>query len=607
MLDPAARITGLLEQAAAAREAGDSAAARAAYLEAFATAKQTGRADLMAEAALGLAHGHRFGTHPGRTPAFLHEAYVRAQGPARIRLAVALARSWAYGNEPVQAEPFAREAVDAAEPLGDPQLLVEALDAQLLVSWGPDQFEERARITERMERAAAPVTDVEARMSVYLWRATTALEALDAVALARQLRALDGLAEESGSARVRFFAAARRGMHYLLIGDLTGARECLAAADRAGTEAGEVDTEAIVHTLGAWIARQIGDRPLLAAEAPAFEAFGLAEGVPSIAAEAAVLWLAAGNDERARELLEQLAGADFSAIPRDVDWLYTLTMLTEVAAGTGALHLVEQALALLEPYAGRGIVNGGAVAFAGVVDDFLRIGCAAVGREEDARTWAGTAAAAYQRLGATWWLTRVGATGPRTSRRLDRPSVVHLHPAGAGVWTVGVEGSTSSVRDMKGLHYLRLLLRRPGVDVPALDLSGEVVGHAGVAESGLGELVDRQALTAYRRRLADLDAELDEAREWSDEGRRVRAQAERDALVDHLAGVAGLGGRQRLVGGTAERARVAVRKAIAAAIDRVESDDPGLARLLRDSVRTGAACRYDPDPGRPVRWILDRD
>jgi hypothetical protein len=607
MSDPAARITEFLEQAATARERGDSAAARAAHLEAFAAAKESDRADLMAEAALGLAHGHRFGTHPGRVPAFLHEAYVRAQGPTRIRLAVALARSWAYGNEPVQAEPFAREAVDAAETLGDPQLLVEALDAQLLVSWGPDQFDERARITERMERAAAHLTDVEARMSVYLWRATTALEALDAVALARQLRALDGLAEESGSARVRFFAAARRGMHSLLTGDLDSARACLATAERAGTEAGEVDTEAIVHTLGAWIARQQDDRPAIAAEAPAFETFGLAEGVPSIAAEGALLWLAAGNNARARELLEQLAGAEFSTIPRDVDWLYTLTMLTEVAAGTGVLHLVDKGLALLEPYAGRGVMNGGAVAFTGVVDDFLRIGCAALGRDQEAREWAGTAAAAYQRLSATWWLSRVGSSGARAPSTLGAASVVHLHPGGAGVWTVGADGSTSSVRDMKGLHYLRLLLRRPGVDVPALDLSGEVAGHAGVAEAGLGEVVDRQALTAYRRRLADLDAELDEAREWSDEGRRVRAQAERDALVDHLAGVAGLGGRQRLVGGSAERARVAVRKAIAAAIERLESDDPVLARLLRDSVRTGSTCRYDPDPGRPVRWILDRD
>ena len=53
-----------------------------------------------------------------------------------------------------------------------------------------------------------------------------------------------------------------------------------------------------------------------------------------------------------------------------------------------------------------------------------------------------------------------------------------------------------------------------------------------------------------------------------------------------------------------ERARVAVRKAIASAMDRIEHHDPALARLLRDTVHTGASCRYDPDPARPVTWLL---
>jgi hypothetical protein len=56
--------------------------------------------------------------------------------------------------------------------------------------------------------------------------------------------------------------------------------------------------------------------------------------------------------------------------------------------------------------------------------------------------------------------------------------------------------------------------------------------------------------------------------------------------------------------GTHERARVAVRKAIAAAIDRITAVDPSLGRLLIDTTSTGASCRYDPDPDRPTRWIL---
>jgi hypothetical protein len=38
---------------------------------------------------------------------------------------------------------------------------------------------------------------------------------------------------------------------------------------------------------------------------------------------------------------------------------------------------------------------------------------------------------------------------------------------------------------------------------------------------------------------------------------------------------------------------------------RIEQHDSSLARQQRDSVRTGGACRYDPDPDRPVGRILD--
>ena len=67
---------------------------RADQLAAFTAAQQVQDADAMAQAALALAAGHRFGTHPGRVPAFLHEAYRLAHGTARIRLAVELARIW---------------------------------------------------------------------------------------------------------------------------------------------------------------------------------------------------------------------------------------------------------------------------------------------------------------------------------------------------------------------------------------------------------------------------------------------------------------------------------------------------------------------------------
>jgi hypothetical protein len=184
--------------------------------------------------------------------------------------------------------------------------------------------------------------------------------------------------------------------------------------------------------------------------------------------------------------------------------------------------------------------------------------------------------------------------------------VIHLHPAGSGVWTVGPHGAVRMLPDAKGLHYLQLLLARPGRDVSALDLSDAAGGHPGrqLQQGDLGPDLDAEAVAAYRHRLAELDGEVDEARAWSDPVRAARLAEERSALIGELARATGLAGRPRRGGDVRERARVAVRKAIAAAISRIDEVDPPVARLLRDTVSTGGTCRYDPDPARPVRWLL---
>jgi hypothetical protein len=151
--------------------------------------------------------------------------------------------------------------------------------------------------------------------------------------------------------------------------------------------------------------------------------------------------------------------------------------------------------------------------------------------------------------------------------------------------------------------------RSPGLERGSrhrTDDHNAVAGHPGTGAVGgdVGEVLDKRALSAYRRRLAEIDADLDEARSWVDTSRAAKLAAERDALLDQVRAATGLGGRPRVPGSVHERARIAVRKAIVNAVDRVAAADPPLGRLLSDTVTTGAICRYDPDPDRPVRWVL---
>ena len=161
----------------------------------------------------------------------------------------------------------------------------------------------------------------------------------------------------------------------------------------------------------------------------------------------------------------------------------------------------------------------------------------------------------------------------------------------AGTWLVDFGGTARRVKDSKGMRDIARLVARPGVAVAAIDLVGELV-----VERDLGPALDDTARTAYRRRIAEIDEALDAADTTGDADRSASLTAERDRLVAELSACVGLGGRARPTGSSAERARTTVTTRVKDALRRLDSAHPEAARHLRRSLRTGAFCRYDPDP-----------
>jgi hypothetical protein len=119
-----------------------------------------------------------------------------------------------------------------------------------------------------------------------------------------------------------------------------------------------------------------------------------------------------------------------------------------------------------------------------------------------------------------------------------------------------------------------------------------------------GELLDARAKAAYRARLGELAAELEEAQRWNDPGCASTAAAERDFLLGELARAVGLGGRDRRAASHAERARLNVTRAIRAAMANLARANPALGRHLAATIRTGRYCSYTPDPRAPITWEL---
>jgi len=586
----------LLARAMSERVAGRGAEANRLYGEAAETARRADDLDAWTEAALGLAAVQGFGAEPGPLPAMLYDVLVRTTDDvSRSRVAAALARCWAYAGQAERGQPFADEALSLARQAGDPGQLADALDAALAVRWGPDDLDARSALTRELDDVAAHVADPDKRLQAHLWQLHVACETLDLHAMNRQIRAIEVLGEESS--RARFFAATRRAMLDLLRGRPDTVAQLLAVAQDAATQVVIPDDWAVVAVNTAYAGMMSGDAEAVAAMAAGAEEFAVSEGVVVVHAEAAFMWVMAGRPDQADPLLRTFRGGVLSQLPRDVDWMLTLQTVLEVALALEDRELVAEAAELLHPYAGRAVVNAGAVMFHGTTDDTLSRALVVLGRAEEAAVHRDHALRTYERIGAQWWRDRLAATeGPGVP-----PSTgMHLHPTAGGLWAIGRDATP--VAGLRGFGYLRELVGRPGQPIAALDLVG--AGGGVVEESGLGELADRQALAAYRKRLADLDAELAEAEDWADAGRLEAARTEKDALLDELSRATGLGGRARTTGSSAERARVAVKKAITTAISRIETVDPQLAKHLTRSVQTGLTCSYEPDPDALQDWVL---
>ena len=225
----------------------------------------------------------------------------------------------------------------------------------------------------------------------------------------------------------------------------------------------------------------------------------------------------------------------------------------------------------------------------------------ALGNPERASLEAQTAAAMFAQLGAVHQAERVQDLCGDS--RTSPPASVFRRDG--DYWLIVFEGRSVHVRHGKGIEYLARLLAARGREIHVLDLVAVAPGGASLADSHAGELLDAQAKDAYRRRLADIDEDIQKARELNDFEREAQADAERDFLLRELSRATGLGGRDRRAGSSAERARVSVTRALRSALVRISEHHPALGAHLDRCIRTGTHCSYTVDEESRVAWQLE--
>ena len=226
----------------------------------------------------------------------------------------------------------------------------------------------------------------------------------------------------------------------------------------------------------------------------------------------------------------------------------------------------------------------------------------------------------FDEYGASLWAERarahLGTVAPSPPLAPKPASDDHsnLFRCDGDTRTVRFDGVTVLLQDLKGLRYLERLLAEPNREFHALDLVAVERGSLPtVTNLGSGDLatsdggsaglhLDDQAREAYRRRLVDIDDDIEDATRTNDVARLELAQHDRDYLIQELARAVGLGGRGRLAGATAERARTSVTRSIRYATARIDEHHPSLGNHLRHAISTGTYCSYAPDPRVPVVW-----
>jgi tetratricopeptide (TPR) repeat protein len=228
-----------------------------------------------------------------------------------------------------------------------------------------------------------------------------------------------------------------------------------------------------------------------------------------------------------------------------------------------------------------------------------------------------------ERLAASAVLDRIaagadpGAEAPSPAAAAvadDRTTAHNTFRREGDYWSVTFQGHTTQVRDRKGMRHLARLLASPGREFHVLDLVAAEAGNpvpgeedaaaAHLAFGDAGALLDATAKQAYRRRLAEIDDDIDNARSAGDNVREAQADAEREFLIAELSRAVGLGGRDRRAGSASERARAGVTRAVRQAIARINQYHPDLGQHLERAIRTGTYCSYLPDTRGPSHWDL---
>ena len=384
--DEARRCALLLALGGAQMSAGNFADSRQAYDRAAASARALGDTDRLVGAAMGIALLAEAGVVDEALVELLDQA-LDAVGPEpsaeRASLLSAKAQELYWVDAQGLSAPLTAEALEIARQVGDPQALAVALQRQSFNLIEPDAQQERLAIADEMLKLGEACEDREMVVRSHAHKLREYLELGDIPAVDRELSTYARLAEELRMPQHTWQTFALRAMRAIIDGELDEAEELAGEARRRGERA-EQPLASQYYGVQLVLLRRFQGRSdeLLPAVRELAEQY---EAIPAWRTALISLEALGGHLEKGRLELERFAGADFSAIPRDANWLPAMGLIGEATAQLGDTDRAASLYERLVPYDGLVIVVGRAAVAQGTVARVLGLLARSLGRLDDAR------------------------------------------------------------------------------------------------------------------------------------------------------------------------------------------------------------------------------
>lgn len=628
--------------------------ARDSFARAAGLARDHHDAEGLARAAMGVQQTAAWGVVDWEAVGLLEEAASGLEDqetPLRVRvLARTAAALWADAASAERRDALSRQVVRLARRLDDDATLGAALCARLETLWDPAMLDERVDLADELATLAARARDPGLQLEGHRWGMNCAWERGDIARADAELLGYTQIAQTLRSSRALVSVALRHVVQRELAGDLPGIEAAVEVLVQRARQANDPLADGYRAVALLVPRRERGDIDAIEADLDVVrDTARRIPGMPEVQTSLMGALLLTGRQDEAQRLFERLAADDLAHIPQGFG---TVAAFGRLALACETLGNRQHALALYErllPHAEQAAVAG-LDASCGAVARYLGRLAVMLDRPEPARAHFTAALAINARMGARGWLAYTQRDFARFLRRQPAPAdsaraaalidetralaetlgftvlAASLDSAPSAAppreppnepeaefrreaeyWTVRFGGVTARMRHSRGLAYIAELIAARGQELHVLQLAGESDPRAQrLAESGAHTseaMLDPRAKAAYRARLEDLRADLTEAEAWNDHSRARKARAELEAIAAQLVASVGLGGRDRPSGTSSrERARVAVTRAIKRAIDRAERTSPTLSHHLRNAIRTGTYCAYDPEPSARVAW-----